>query len=660
MPRFRPRSLTANARCDRVADPRPLFDDVFRPCHFYIGPDLDVAWRHGVEITLPWEIYQGRLLDAAQTRQERTFLAWTLTQRTQQGPADRPLVALLWDSTRTELHIVRSLLCHAWESYDDGGNVIQSRETSRWMMELVGTLTPAEFADVEELRDELICRIWQAVVGTSRLPLTSLEAPLPAFSLGQLAYLYRATASGIEPMRSWRDVVECIGLPDLSRRERAKLLEVVLRAARQDEIPAVARCVHKPVELSLLLRTIFNEVSLSPWTGFVDNTLDLVRALDWSSVEEVGFLGWLIRKLVRHLTAYDLVVFHHRGANYPDALLLDAALKRLLDWVEREPSLFLEDCEGWSAVLARRAPRNGLLVRWLYEGHAVPAAPTSPGENARVLPAPFARVPEEQIANPRQRERKLFDGDPLPRRWPSATQRILQRSLEDLLQLGEAAELGMAVFIDRTFGFGKEPLEPDQTPLLAQETFSQAIVERRLDELERFAAEMRLELPNGWRSWREQIKSWSRKGSHCPGLPIDWCAAPGRPVAALADARTVSADFEVVRTLDAGIRALKEFFDWDSLNDRCPVANLWQSRRLQCFRRGSDQRNCLAIWDEAVFDLENLGAPRILFESDPSVGYRSRGGVELPVAGLRIWQVRDDTGRIHDLRTETVMVRPRF
>jgi hypothetical protein len=143
-------------------------------------------------------------------------------------------------------------------------------------------------------------------------------------------------------------------------------------------------------------------------------------------------------------------------------------------------------------------------------------------------------------------------------------------------------------------------------------------------------------------------------------LPIDWCAAPGRPVAALADARTVSADFEVVRTLDAGIRALKEFFDWDSLNDRCPVANLWQSRRLQCFRRGSDQRNCLAIWDEAVFDLENLGAPRILFESDPSVGYRSRGGVELPVAGLRIWQVRDDTGRIHDLRTETVMVRPRF
>src|SRR5262245_59264073 len=162
MPRFRPR---APADLARSADPRQLFDDVFRPCHFYVGPDLDVTWQHRVEMTLPWEIYQGRLLDAAQTRRQRTFLAWTLTQQTESGPADRPLVALLWDSTREELHVVRSLLCHVWESYDGGGNVIQSRETSRWMMELVGTLTPAEFADVEELRDEVICRIWQAVIG---------------------------------------------------------------------------------------------------------------------------------------------------------------------------------------------------------------------------------------------------------------------------------------------------------------------------------------------------------------------------------------------------------------------------------------------------------------------------------------------------------------
>ena len=43
----------------------------------------------------------------------------------------------------------------------------------------------------------------QAVVGTSRLPLTSVEAPLPAFTFGQLAYFYRSDA-GTEPIRSRR------------------------------------------------------------------------------------------------------------------------------------------------------------------------------------------------------------------------------------------------------------------------------------------------------------------------------------------------------------------------------------------------------------------------------------------------------------------------
>lgn len=657
MPRFRPR-LSADPA--PAADPRQLFDDVFRPCHFYVGPELDVIWHDRVELTLPWEIYQGRLLDAAQTRQQRSFLAWTVTQQTDHRPADRPLVALLWDSTREELHVVRSLLCHVWESYDDGG-VIQSRETAKWIMELVGTLRPSEFADAEELRDEVICRLWQAVVGTSRLPLTSLEAPLPAFSLGQLAYLYRADALGNEPMRSWREIVGSICLPNLAWREGAKLLETVLRAARRDEIPDVtARCVQQPVELPRLLKNIFNEVSLSPWTGFVDNALAFVQTLEWTSVEEVGFLSWLIRKLVRHLTAYDLVTFHHRGANYPDALLLDAALKRLLDWAERKPGLFLEDGENWSAVLPRRALRNGALIRWLYEGHAVPDAPTSSGENARVLPAPFERVPEEQIVNAQRRARKLFAGDPLPRRWPPATRAILRRSFADLLQVTEAVDLGKAVFIDRPFGFGKEPLEPDQTPLLAQQTFSQAIVERRFRELTRFAAEMQLELPRGWQQWHDRMNFLSQTGSHCPGLPIAWCASTGRPVAALADARQVSADFELVATLDGSIRALKELFDWESLNARFPLAKLWTSNRLQCFRRGSEKYSCLAIWDRLAFDLDTLESPRILFESDPSLGYRSRGGVELPVAGLRIWQVRDDAVQFHDLRKQQVIVLPRF
>ncbi|MCI0681051.1 MAG: hypothetical protein L0Y71_03015 [Gemmataceae bacterium] len=678
MPRFRPRSPADSAP---PADPRQLFDDVFRPGHFRVGPDLHLVWRFRAEVSLPWEIYQGRLLGAAQTREQRSFLAWDVTQHTNRGSADRPLIALLWDPTRQELHVVRSLLCHVWESYDDGGNVIQSRETCKWIMELVGTLTPAELADAEELRDEVICRIWQAVVGTSRLPLTSLEAPLPAFSLGQLAYTYRGDAAAGDaaagdapadntpahgPMRSWRDVIECIGLPNLAWRERARLLESVLRAAPRDEIADVAaRCLRLGVKLPALMRTIFNEVSLSPWTGFADNALAFVHALGWSGIDEVGFLSWLIRKLVRHLTAYDLVTFHHRGANYPDALLLDTALKRLLDWAKREPHWFLEDREDRSAVPARRALRQGALLRWRYEGHAVPDAPTSSGENARVLPEPFQRVPDEQIVNPARRARMLFAGDPLARRLPPATQEILQRALADLLQLDETADLGTAVFVDRPFGFGKETLAPDQTPLLAHETFSPAIVERRLDELTRFAAELRLDLPHGWQAWRDEAKSRPRKDWRRPGLPIDRCASTGRPVAALADARAVSADIEVVGALEGSIRAIRELFDWSSLNARFPLAKLWASDRLQCVRRGNEKHSCLAIWEAASwdasnFDPENRDAPRILFESDPSLGYRSRGGVELPVAGLRIWQVLDDAGRRHDLRQEQVVAPPRW
>src|SRR5262245_6094537 len=344
-------SLMPRLRRRAVADPSPLgdvrsvLDDVFEPRHFYIGPDLSVTWQTAVEKVIPWETYQGRLLDARQTRQQRAFVAWHLVEQAappltpnpspQRGEPDlpAPLISLKWDADRGEVHVVRGLLCHVWESYDSGGNVIASRETTKWIMELVGTVALADFTYEDELRDELICRLWQAVVGTSRLPLTSLEAPLPGFVLGQLAYVYRSGEGDGETgrqgdaetgraMRHWRELIEHGWTAELSWREQAKLLEVVLRAATPAEIPeaAVLR-TEKSSDLKRLLRTIFNDISLSPWTGVVDNALAYVQALvrygNWSVVDEIDFLGWLVRKLSRHLTAYDLVTFHHRGANYP-------------------------------------------------------------------------------------------------------------------------------------------------------------------------------------------------------------------------------------------------------------------------------------------------------------------------------------------------------
>ena len=278
MTRFR---CASGAVSDSPAGVGDLLERLFRPCHFYLGDDTLLTWDAGISQVAPWEVYQGRLVDPRQTRQRHAFRAWGLRVQESAGEAPWPVVGLYWDVEGREVHVVRALLSHTWESYDAGGNVIESRPTTCWLPELVGTLALDEFGDLEELRDELICRLWQAVVGTSRLPLTSLEAPLPGFTLGRLAYVYRPGAAGDDPLRHWRQLIDQAWLPELAWREQAKLLEAVLRAADPDEIPeAAVRIVerwknlgHKPRELAKVLKTVFNDVSLSPWTRFVDNAL---------------------------------------------------------------------------------------------------------------------------------------------------------------------------------------------------------------------------------------------------------------------------------------------------------------------------------------------------------------------------------------------------
>src|SRR5262252_5004097 len=135
MPRFRSRT---DAAASPIGDSCGLLDEVFRPCHFYVGPGLAASWHSAVVETIPWEIFQGRLLDATQTRERRSFLSWNLVEQTTEGPAPLPLISLKWDASARVIHVVRGLRCHAWESYDAGGNVIESRETTKWVAELIG------------------------------------------------------------------------------------------------------------------------------------------------------------------------------------------------------------------------------------------------------------------------------------------------------------------------------------------------------------------------------------------------------------------------------------------------------------------------------------------------------------------------------------------
>src|SRR5262245_16471140 len=133
--------------------------EVLAPRHFYLAPELTLEFVHRPAEELAWEVFRGRLLDPAHTRPTRTFASWNLYLVEKDSRSGEPLFSLKLDAGRGELHVVRGLLCRVWEGYDAGGNVILSRETTRWVRELAGTIDLARFTDAGHLLDELAARL---------------------------------------------------------------------------------------------------------------------------------------------------------------------------------------------------------------------------------------------------------------------------------------------------------------------------------------------------------------------------------------------------------------------------------------------------------------------------------------------------------------------
>jgi hypothetical protein len=615
MPRFRPRltpPVSPPASLDLLTVGQ-LIDELMQPGHFFVAPDLHLTWTSARAEDMPWEIFRGRLLPPSQTRQQARFLSWHVAEE-----GGEPMLSVRLDVNAGVVHMTRGILCYIWEGYDAGGGVIESREVQRWTTELVGSAELDRFPDIEELRDELVCLVWQAIVGTSKLPLNSVEAPLPTFTFGQLHYVYRPwTVDLQEPMRDWQLAPALMERPELSHRERARILEAVLREPSKT-VTSAADLLSATKDLVPLLRTVFNEVSLSPVTRFMESVRFFAALIcergRVSPVEHLNLCGGLLRQLSRHLTAYDLVTFHHRGANYPDALLLDEFLADYIVAIIPHAELFL--AADKSGRLRRRAMRQGCLLRRHYEGLPVPDAPTSPGENNRVLPAGLQRVPEHQVLNTHRRNRQLYAGQPLSRwrqfnRFPE----VLAQSLCDLHGYDELLELGTGLFIDRPLGYGKEPGEPDYTPQLAHKAFSRSIARQRLKELAALATELHLDLP------ADLFPSLERVLEDMPvrGVHSDRLAEPLRPAVALADVRRVAEDFVIVRTIPGGLREFLSYFDSDALPERPGVVVMIQSPRGPV----------LGFFDDDY---------QVVLEAqvDHSTGFVRRAGVELPVAGLRI------------------------
>lgn len=551
-------------------DVRRLAEELLAPGHFHGGWPL--AFRHAPAERVRWEVFQGRLLDEAHTREERTFESWNIHHASHGGPSPEPVLSLKLDAKAGVLHVVRGVESYVWEGYDSGGGVYLSRERRKWARELIATFPLLE---EETLRDELASALARAVTG-SRLPLTPVEAPLPAFSFGLLWY-----AAGADSARA---------------------LEFRLRSRPVEEV-AEACAAGSPGDFLRSLRRVFRDVSLSPYTDFVDRVVRLLALLERAAFlradEALDFEGWLLRLVSRHLTAYDLVTFHHRGANYPDALLLDAVLADYLARLEQSPRLFA----GEEGRPRRRALRQAYLLRREYEGLPVPDVPTSPGEHARVFPEGHPRVPEEQVLQAARRRRRLYAGQPL--RLSATAAEVLAEAVRDLRHPDEGEELGAAVYLDRPFGGAKGPVEPDATPLLASLAYSRSLAARRLRQL-----------------------GEAGEASRLPGVPLERIGGPVRQgTLSLADAARAAADFVFRRTLPGSLRALAGLFDFG------PFADLLRGAALVA---RSPTGPGLVVYDDAW-------RPRLEFEPCLERGYASRRGVEWPAAGIRVTWCGEET-----------------
>ena len=696
-----------------------------------------------------WELFRGHLLDATRTRQRREFaLVWHV--HLDGDTPSEPRISVRFDAEERTLHVTRRLLVRGFAAVDAGSNVIEAKPVVKWLEELVGSIAYVDECggvalardagagrhdgpdlDVDALANELSRYISLAVTGVSRLPITSVEAPLPEFALGQLAYIpgLDSLITNLNRQRDGQrdgqddaprdghrgsdashgnsiDALWQFALGATPTGAAARALEAGLRAAEgQGELAALTDLIRATpgggARALELVQTMFHEVSLSPFTRWAPNTIRLLDSLsssDLCGVEgPLDVASHMLRHLVRHLTAYDLVTFHSFGANYPDALWLDALLRWFLGQLEDHPELATDRSVDSPATLRRkrlrrRALRQAWIVRRQYEGHRVPDAPTSRGENQRVIAGEPA-VPEEQITQPAARRRRLFDDSPSVDLLGPNTRQLLAAALRDLASgdadaarranvdehefdgraTSELLELGIATFLDRPFGVLKETGAADRSPMLAYEAFSRQVARRRLIAWRRAAeqagiadsitstkstdstnaaapshsadptdsrdatnssdSKVSADATSFWRGLEQRLTELRPSG-----VPVGELPAVSRPgVIMLEDARVAADDFIVTRTAAGSLRRLAEVPGMWSEAQRATIVEWSNSNRpLLLIRRHSpaDVRTGAALLTLLSDDLRPRAEIRLARSASPApLSYVERFGVEFPSFG---------------------------
>src|SRR5262249_28321428 len=218
----------------------------------------------------------------------------------------------------------------------------------------------------------------------------------------------------------------------------------------------------------------------------------------------------------------------------------------------------------------------------------------------------------------------------------------------------ELRELGMATFLDRPFGGGKQATEPDETLLLSYQAFSRTIARRRLELL--FSDEV---LGSGSATLRPIWATFD-------ALPLNGISVNGLPgrrdhaIASLADALRSADDFMLLRTTaKTWLDFNSEYHFMGALSERFSVGELRYPKPVLVLRE-----TLPGATREAVGVYDSKYRKRLELDFDPREGYVRWNGVERPVSPLRVRRVWEETQvgdelREHDLGADPIMLRPR-
>ncbi len=630
-----------------------IIASVLRPDGFFVKPPSRWACSLIQAETRRWELFRGQLLDPNHTRETATFTAWHV----QLSPADRltqgPILSLrLAPEPPHRVYVTRSFAAFGQTTYMEHG-AIHAQPAEKWHEELVGVWDTDVDASPEAHAQALQAYVEQGLVGTSRLPITSVESPHPLYLLGRLAYLpgpAGATSThAAEPISRPAELLARLQQANSSA-SKARLLDFLFRTASAEECLPLYQTDLMSIDAWPVWQSFFQRLALNHGRHLLDRLMSCLRDGCTPALRERIVSRYLIG-LVRHLSAFDLKRFHGQGSNYPDALFLDALLKAGLrsttDATGRSADPCLPD--------QQRAFRQGWMMRKELEGLSVPAEPLSPGDQMRV----WSTDAEEPPGEPRPRLR-LFASEPAEDLLDDAARESLRQAVVKLSQPEELFELGRATFLDRPLGLYKQQQRvfQDRTPLFSYQSWSQRLTRQRLHDWRRW----------GWLDGSTLERLLALVNDLSPkGVPATAVALPQpRPgVVGLEDVLLAQPDFIFIRSTRSSLADLLNGYDFTPL-DRHPASlGAWLNSpdcvlilRTPLKEQGDPPRSLLTAYDARGSARLELG-PAQPFDQPREIRYREWAGVEYLADGLRLMRCWDAQGAALPFEPREMIFPPR-